>query len=140
MTIGGPVLHEQSLDTQLDWPTWLASINLLQIAVVICALYVIGRLLMRFWPWLRKAMLLIDSLGALPAYMERTDKQIAEIHHETAYNNETSMKDAVRRVELGVKGLYDRVDELSASDEQMRRDIEDTRPNLALPQLPKENP
>jgi len=93
----------------VDW-SWLAKINLLQVAVVVIALWVIGKLLVKFWPWLRKVMRLVDSLGGLPQYMERTDRRIEEIHHEARYNNETSMKDAVRRTELGVKSLSDRMD------------------------------
>lgn len=124
----------------IDW-TVLAGINLFQIAVAICALWIVGRLLMRFWPWLRKVMALTSALallptlivplGQLPAFMKDTslhlkeqkgkideihtsldeqDAKIAEIHHETSYNNETSMKDALRRVELGVRGLYDQFD------------------------------
>jgi len=93
----------------IDW-SWLASINLLQVAIIIIALYVIVRLLVKFWPWLRKFMRLVDALGALPQYMERTDRRIEEIHHEARYNNETSMKDAVRRTEMGVRSLSDRMD------------------------------
>ena len=127
------------LGIPIDW-TILAGINVFQIAVVFCALWVIVRLLMRFWPFLRKVMALtsalallptlIGPLGQLPDFMKTTgealtaqkgkieeihaslneqDEKIAEIHHETSYNNETSMKDALRRVELGVRGLYEQL-------------------------------
>lgn len=100
----------------INW-SWLANINLLQVAIVIVALYVVVRLLVKFWPWLRKVMALTEALSKLPAFMARTDDtlaaqnvKIAEIHHEVNYNNGSSVKDAVDRVELGVKGLYERVE------------------------------
>jgi len=134
-----------NLNNQLDWPAWLASINLLQVAIVIVAAYVVIRLLVKFWPWLKKVMALTDALAQLPMFMAQTTKtlqnqneQIAEIHHEVNYNNGSSVKDAVSRVELGVKGLYDRVDELSDSDIAIRKEIETTRPDLKLPRPNKE--
>jgi len=114
----------------IDW-TFLMGINLFQVAVVCVFLWVICRLLMRFWPWLRKVMNFTNALAKLPDFIVRVDDtlqkqdkkideihtsltgqdaKIAEIHHETSYNNETSMKDALRRVEMGVKGLYDQLD------------------------------
>lgn len=121
----------------LDWPTWLASINLFQVAVVIIALWLIVRLLVKFWPWLRKVMALTSALAQLPDFIERTDKRIAEIHHEVHYNNGSSVKDAVERVELGVKGLYERMDDAEAADAQLRQELEDTRPRPALPEKPE---
>lgn len=118
----------------VDW-TWLAQINLFQIAVVIVALYVIARLLMRFWPWLRKVMDLTAALAQLPKFMTDTtatlaaqDTKIDVVHHELSYNNETSVKDALRRVELGVKGLYDRADAADLSDAEIREELERTQP------------
>jgi biopolymer transport protein ExbB/TolQ len=132
-----------------DW-TWLASINVWQVAIVIVAIYVVIRLLVRFWPWLRKVMDYTAALGQLPDFITRTDntlaaqnlalveqnKKIAEIHHETHRNDGSSIKDAVarseeaiERVELGVKGLYERADKADAADAAMRRELEDTRPH-----------
>jgi len=120
------------MNDQLDWPTWLASINLLQVAIVILALWVVVRLLVKFFPWLKKALKLIDALGQLPAFIDRTDARIAEIHHEVNYNNGSSVKDAVSRVEIGVKGLYERVDELTDSDTAIRKELENTKPPKAI--------
>lgn len=120
----------------VDWQGFLESINLFQIAVVIVALYVISRLLMRFWPWLRKLMALTEALGKLPTFMAATTETLASqnvkidvVHHELSYNNETSVKDALRRVELGVKGLYDRADAADKSDAEIREELERTHPH-----------
>lgn len=75
----------------------------------------------------------LDSVKGLPAFIERTDARIGEIHHEVHFNNGSSVKDsairtelAVRelketadRLEVGVAGLYTRVDELAAVDDRL---------------------
>ena len=129
----------------LDW-TFLEAINLLQVATVIVALYVIARLLMRFWPWLRKVMELTAAIAQLPDFIERTDitlrgqdTAIKSIYHETHQNNGSSLKDAVDRVEEGVKGIYNRLDgleesveELHETDEKLSDQIEEqTQPHRA---------
>lgn len=118
--------------TNIDW-TFLAKINLWQVAIVIVALYVVIHLLMRFWPWLRKAIALTDALGQLPSFITRTDESIRGIHKEITRNHGSSLKDAqirtenaVERIELGVKGLYERADAADAADTKLRADWEDT--------------
>lgn len=75
------------------------------------------------WPWLRKTATaivhfaqIVDAVQELPAFIDRTDatlekqnetleaqnEQIADIHHEVHYNNGSSVKDAVRRVEVAL--------------------------------------
>ena len=75
----------------------------------------------------------LDSVKGLPAFIERTDARIGEIHHEVHFNNGSSVKDsairtelAVRelretagRLEVGVAGLYTRVEELAAVDDRL---------------------
>jgi hypothetical protein len=89
--------------------TWLAEISLWQVAVVIVAIYIIFRLLIKFWPWLRKVMALTQALVDLPGFIVRTDKtldeqnkKIDEIHHEVHFNDGSSMKDAVVLVQKEV--------------------------------------
>ena len=133
-----------------DW-TLFGKINGWQtvatIAVIVIALFIIARFLMRFWPWLKKVIALGDALAQLPAFIDRTDKKIEEIHHETHHNNGSSLKDAqvrtehaVERIELGMKSLHDKVDDqkttLEAADEAIRKDLEQTRPPRK-PRTPK---
>lgn len=121
---------------------WAESVNLLELILILSAISaaVSGVVLFvrKGWPWLKsfaKAILntadLIDSVKGLPAFIERTDAtleaqdtKIAEIHHEVHYNNGSSVKDAVDRVERGVKAVYD---ELTQADAEIRRQIEDTK-------------
>ena len=128
----------------LDW-TWLAGINLLQVAIVIVALWVIFRLLLRFWPWLKKVITLFDALGQLPEFITRTDKAIIGIHKETTRNGGSTLKDAqvrteeaVERIELGVKGLYDRADAADRAAEQLRHELEQTKTPAQIERLRNE--
>jgi uncharacterized membrane protein YcjF (UPF0283 family) len=63
--------------SDVDW-SWLESINLFQIAVVIVAIYVVVRLLVRFWPWLRKVMDFTSALSQLATFIVRTDQTLAD--------------------------------------------------------------
>ena len=119
---------------ELDW-AWLEAINLFQVATVIVALFVITRLLVRFWPWLKKVIALLDALGQLPEFITRTDAAMKDIHHETHRNDGSSLKDAqvrteeaVERIELGVKGLYDRADSADRAAAEIRTELEQTKP------------
>ena len=75
----------------------------------------------------------LESVKDLPAFIERTDARIGEIHHEVHFNNGSSVKDAAirteravgeltataQRLEEGVAGLYKRVDELAEVDDRL---------------------
>ena len=130
-----------------DW-AWAWQVNPVQTLATICAiiagLYVLTRFLIRFWPWLKKVIRFFDALAELPVFMVDTNKTMAEqnvkladIHHEVHYNNGTSVKDAMDRVELGVKGIYHRLDgledsveELHETDEKLSDQIEEqTQPH-----------
>lgn len=124
----------------IDW-TLITTVNgwqsLATISIAIVALFVVTRFLIKFWPWLKKVIALFDALGQLPAFIQRTDNAIADIHHEVKYNNGSSVKDAVGRVEIGVRALHAKVDEqkatLEAADAALRRELEDTRPSTPKP-------
>lgn len=123
---------------------WAESVNLWGTLLIISGLasLITGAVVFvkKGWPWLKsfaKAILntaqIIDSVKELPEFIARTDAtlagqdtKIAEIHHEVHYNNGSSVKDAVRRVETGVAGLYDEIAELKEADAALRRDMEDT--------------
>jgi hypothetical protein len=114
---------------------WAESVNLwgtLLIAGGITA-FILGvvAFFKKGWPWLvsfaraiQKTSQVVDAVQELPEFIARTDQRIAEIHHEVHYNNGSSVKDAVRRVENGVAGLYDEIAELKEADDAIRRDID----------------
>jgi uncharacterized coiled-coil protein SlyX len=113
------------------------------VAWVVCAVVVVIAFV-KAWPWVRKAFKLVDALTELADFIPETratlkkqDAKIAEIHHETHENNGSSIKDsvhrvenAVDRVERGVKGLYDRMDDAE-------RELEQTRPRSPKPITPR---
>jgi hypothetical protein len=138
-----------------DW-TAPGAVNVWQsvatISALIAGLYVLTRFLIRFWPWLKKVIAFFDALAQLPVFMVDTNKTMAEqnakladIHHEVHYNNGTSVKDSMERVELGVKGIYHRLDGLEESvevlhetDEKLSDQIEEqTQPHNAVEEKEK---
>ena len=75
-------------------------------ALAVIAFFVKG------WPKLRAFVKVMDALTTLPEFMADTtatlksqDEKIAEIHHEVQYNNGTSVKDSIERIEdhLGIE-------------------------------------
>lgn len=82
----------------------------------------------------------LDSVKGLPAFIERTDAAMAAVHHELHPNSGTSLNDSVRRtearvaelgatterLEVGVAGLYTKVDELAEVDDRLWSEIENT--------------
>ena len=129
----------------VTWDEFWGSLDFLPVVGwILGPLMVIG-FFAKAWPKLRAAVKLIDSLAVLPAFIERTDKAIGDIRHEVMFNNGSSVKDAVTRVEAGVKGLHEKVDNqkvaLELADEDIRHDLERTQPQARKPRnKPKETP
>jgi len=144
----------------LDAPPWLVdfldSVSVWD-AIVWLALVIAGvvflykrgwRSIIAFARGLINAAEILASVQGLPAYIERADQRAAAadqrhdrlegkvdaIYHETHNNDGSSIKDSVDRIEIGVRGLYGRVDTveekvvaLSAADDELRAELEDTR-------------
>jgi hypothetical protein len=137
---------------------WAESVSLWQIIGWTAGAVAVVLFFWKGWPWLRKTATaivhfaqIVDAVQELPAFIERTDKtlagqnrSIADIHHEVHYNNGSSVKDGVQRVETGLAGLHVEVatiaSELAQAKESLtlsegrirqdlvdRREVEDTR-------------
>lgn len=113
-------------------PTWLETIlgdtTALQLIFWVVAIVSLLAVVLRIWPVLSKAVTIINAVSGLPAFIARTDEKIDQIHHETHYNDGSSMKDALERLEEGVAGLYTTTEALGAADTEMRQELENTRP------------
>jgi hypothetical protein len=111
--------------------------------------FAIGITLIKAWPLIRNFVQIVDALVSLPGFIKQTtdyqtkttttltaqSKSLTEIHHETHNNDGSSIKDTVDRIELGVKGLYERVDGLEAADaKQVDRldELEHTKPRSEI--------
>lgn len=126
-----------------DWSALLGNLSALQLVAWIVAAGLLITLLVKLWPFVRNAVAIVDALVQLPALSRQVGSmksQIDSIHHETHNNDGSSIKDAVDRIEVGVAGLYERMDtvetgvkELHATDAELRAEIENTNPK-------KENP
>lgn len=117
------------------WDEFWESVSVAQAAVWIVGIAVVITFIVKGWPKIRALVRLVDALGVLPKFMVDTtatlleqDKKIADIHHEVHYNNGTSVKDALARVELGVKGIYTRLDSADQDRRELREDLEQTHP------------
>lgn len=83
----------------MDWAEFWQNISVFQaVGWVLGALAVIA-FIVKGWPKIRAAVQLIDALAELPQFMTDTAKKIDDIHHEVHYNNGTSVKDAIARLE-----------------------------------------
>ena len=77
------------------------------------------------------------------------DRALAAIKHEVEYNNGSSVKDAIKRVEgtserleEGIAGLYDRVNASDVTAQHLHDEIEQTKPATTRRRKPptKETP
>lgn len=125
----------------MSWSEFWESISVAQAVLWVLGVLAIITFVVKVWPKLRALVKLVDALAILPAFIERTDTKLAEIHHETHNNDGSSIKDSVDRIELGVRGLYNRTDALEAADTKLREDLENTRPPVRRRTIkPKETP
>jgi hypothetical protein len=139
-----------------EFQTWAESVSLWQVigwsAGIIAFVGFIVFMRKKGWPWIlgtARAVLtfarVVDAVQGLPDFIERTDStlqaqnlQIADIHHEVHYNNGTSVKDGVQRVETGLAAVHAEVatvalelaqakEALTLSDARTRQDLEERR-------------
>jgi uncharacterized protein YoxC len=121
-----------------DWSALIPDVSLLQAVLWLVAAALFIGVVVKLWPFVRNAVAIVDALVQLPPLAKQVAEmkaQIDGIHHETHKNDGSSIKDAVDRVEVGVAGLYTKVDgleqqigDLQAADEEIRADIEHTQP------------
>lgn len=98
----------------LDWFKYLfGDAPVLPVVITICVLIFLGVVLYRIWPVMKRFVGIGAALERLPDFMDKTtatlrkqdeslaaqDVKIEEIHHEVNFNNGSSVKDAIIRVE-----------------------------------------
>lgn len=138
----------------MDWIAFWDTVSVLQVVGWILGGLGIIAFVVKGWPTFRRFIAFVDALLSLPAFIARTDEtlevhteKIQEIHHEVNYNNGSSVKDAVARVEKrvseideGVASLHKKVDSqkvaLDKADDDLRHELEKTRPPRK-PRTPK---
>lgn len=118
-----------------EWLTFLlADTSALQLVFWIIAIGALVTVIVKLWPALRQLVTIVDSVTGLPAFIARTDADVARMKTQLENSHVTNLRDditdaveAVERVELGVKGLYQKVDELTQADADIRAELEDTQ-------------
>lgn len=124
----------------MTWHEFWDSISVAQAVVWVLGGFAVLTFVVKAWPFIRNTFRILDALVQLPDVMRKVDDmtaQVAEIHHEVHYNNGSSVKDAVRRVEEGVKGLYLRADASDEADQRLREELERTNPRTPRKRAPK---
>ena len=125
-----------------EWLTFLlADTSALQLVFWFIAIGALITVIVKLWPALTQLVTIVNSVTGLPSFIARTDAtllsqdvKIEAIHHEVNYNNGTSVKDSQARTEQVItEEIMPALKALTAADEQLRADIEDT-------QNPKETP
>jgi hypothetical protein len=134
----------------MTWHEFWDSVSVAQAVVWIVGALAVLTFVVKAWPFIRNTFRILDALVRLPDVMEKVDDmtaQVSEIHHEVHYNNGSSVKDAVRRVETklgrveeGVAGLYERADASDRADADLRRELENTHPPIKRRPPKKETP
>jgi hypothetical protein len=110
------------------WPAWLQVV--LAVAAGLGALLAIFAFVRKTWLVLNQFMTRSNMLDGLPRFiadttetlakqtetlslqdrvLEKHGRQLTVVDKELNYNGETSTKDAIRRVELGVRAIYERI-------------------------------
>lgn len=115
----------------MTWHEFWNSISVAQAVVWVLGGFAVLTFVVKAWPFIRNTFRILDALVRLPEIIGKVDDmtaQVAEIHHEVHYNNGSSVKDAVRRVEEGVQGLYLRADASDEADRRLREQLEHTQP------------
>jgi hypothetical protein len=139
----------------LTAPFWWVT-DLIWLGALVGALTAIIKFVPPFWRIVVRFVTTVNALADLPQFMITTartladqdagaiirDKKIEEIHHEVKYNNGSSVKDAIKRVEEGVAGLYDKTAATDLKTIALADELERTRPPItrSAVRLPRKRP
>lgn len=119
----------------MTWDEFWNSLSLVPVVGWVLGVAGLIGFAVKSWPWVKKFVGWVDALFSLPTFMTdvRTtladqDAKIADIHHETHFNNGSSIKDATGRIEYGVGGLYRVLAKVVRNDPDLASELEDTMP------------
>jgi len=108
----------------------LEDITAMQVAAWIALVIGLTILVRKIWRPLKRLIKLTDALSELPEFiptqrveMQALRQEVREIHHEVHYNNGSSVKDAVGRIETGVARMHEKF------EDRLREIDERTQPN-----------
>ena len=142
-------------------PGWLQWVVIA--VVIIGAIATVIGFATKAWPLFKKFVDTIAALDDLPQFIKDSedwrrdtkaaldktqatlsaqDRSLAAIKHEVEYNNGSSVKDAIARVEKGVAGLYERADASDVTAQHLHDELEQTKPapRRRKPSATKETP
>ena len=118
-------------------PEWvqyaIGNLTLIQVVFWLIAVISLIALVIKLWPAVSKFVQIINATAGLPKVIQDTEarrvlddsrhedltQKVSEIHHEVHYNNGTSVKDGIRRIEI-------RLEDLTNTDNELREELERT--------------
>ena len=96
----------------VTWEQFWVDISVAQAAVWVIGFFALFTFVVKAWPFIRSFFQILDALVKLPGFIAKTDKfmdetakSVKDIHHEVQFNNGSSVKDAVQRIENKVLEL-----------------------------------
>lgn len=96
----------------VTWEQYWVDISVAQAAVWVIGFFALFTFVVKAWPFIRSFFQILDALVKLPGFIMKTDKfmdetakSVKDIHHEVQFNNGSSVKDAVQRIENKVSEL-----------------------------------
>jgi len=60
-------------------------------------------IIVRSWPFIRGVVKTVEIIEQLPSRLDRIEERIERVEKEVHTNSGTSLKDAVRRIEMKIK-------------------------------------
>ena len=118
-------------------PEWvqyaIGELTLIQVVFWLIATISLIALVIKLWPAVSKFVQIINATAGLPKFIQDMEarlvlddsrhedltQKVSEIHHEVHYNNGTSVKDGIRRIEI-------RLEDLTNTDNELRKELERT--------------
>lgn len=97
--------------------TLLGDLSAVQFVLWVLAFIALAVFVVKMWPLISRFVATVNALADLPAKLDavteietkldRIERQVQEIHHETHFNSGTSIKDATVRIESAVDAMQE---------------------------------
>ena len=65
--------------------------------------FVVASILVKSWPFIKGVVKTVEIIEELPVRLDRIEARIERVEKEVHTNSGTSLKDAVRRIEMKIK-------------------------------------
>jgi len=116
-----------------DWERLFGDTTLLQAALWVVAAGLVIGLVFKLWPFIRNAVAIVDALVQLPAFIQRTTKQLENSHITNLRDDVTAAVIAAEKSVTLAQGIHGRLDDmdrqlttLAQEDEALWAELDNT--------------